>query len=188
MKLLSVLMLFITTIGFSQTIDTLFVTKNPFLVSTTIRFTLTKADSVSVDIFDLSGKNKDKLYDKAVLESGMYSIENCGEALSEGIYLLHLKTSKESKIIKLLKTSDGLLEVENENSKMYPNPTKDYVSLPYVENNTVLLFNDAGQLCLEVKNKIQIDVRALDSGVYHLVIKNEQGKIVFREKLQILRE
>lgn len=66
---------------------------NPFNPSTTIDFTLTADDHVSLNVYDVSGKLVAKVLDKD-MRAGSYNVGFRADGLSTGVYFYKLQTSK----------------------------------------------------------------------------------------------
>jgi hypothetical protein len=77
---------------------------NPFSEESTLRFTLPEEVYVEICIFDLSGRLIETLAG-AIYEAGSHDITFNGSALSQGIYLAQLKSSKGNSIIKMVHTN-----------------------------------------------------------------------------------
>ncbi len=69
-------------------------------------------------------------------------------------------------------------------NKVFPNPTSDLVNIQFRSfgNYDIKLFNTVGNLVLHKKEKsdlISFSTNSLSSGIYHLVISNNEGKTQF---------
>ncbi|MBS1514603.1 MAG: YHYH protein [Bacteroidetes bacterium] len=74
---------------------------NPFNPETTIKFDLSKAENVSLKVFDLQGKEVAALVNEK-MNTGSYSVKFNGTNLSSGVYYYTLKTSESSVTNKML--------------------------------------------------------------------------------------
>ncbi len=70
---------------------------NPFNPSTTIRFTLSTRENVSLKIYDVLGNHVHTVVDQKILTAGEHTYTWAPEGdLSSGVYLYKLQTSKET--------------------------------------------------------------------------------------------
>lgn len=81
---------------------------NPFSDKTTVKFTLTSQENISVDVFSLSGQHITTLAGNKHYTPGTYTIEWNGESSSgskadPGMYLFQLKTDTQIRIVNLIK-------------------------------------------------------------------------------------
>ncbi|MFZ0456372.1 MAG: T9SS type A sorting domain-containing protein [Ignavibacteriaceae bacterium] len=78
---------------------------NPFNPSTTIKFDLQKADNISLNIFDITGRLVDVIINDEIRHSGSYEVKYNAGDLASGVYFIVLKTNNytSSKKIVLLK-------------------------------------------------------------------------------------
>lgn len=74
---------------------------NPFNPTTTLHYDLPQADSVTLEILDLTGKKIATLVDKQQ-SAGQYALRFDASALSSGVYVASLRTSRFQKEIKML--------------------------------------------------------------------------------------
>ena len=96
--------------GSDQIRPTFAVSPNPFNASTTITFELATAGNVSIDIFDITGRNVrasratpgNAMPENQYLPAGSHSVVFDGEGLSSGIYFVRLKDGKISRTQKIL--------------------------------------------------------------------------------------
>lgn len=80
---------------------------NPFNPVTTLQFTLTKSDMISLDIVNLAGSVVATIYENTYFESGSYSLEwngktNHGHQLPTGHYIVRLQNNHGMTTRKLL--------------------------------------------------------------------------------------
>ncbi len=68
---------------------------NPFNPSTTIKFSLPKASTISLNIYDINGKLVEELIANKYFESGVYSLQFDASKLASGIYLYTLSNGKQ---------------------------------------------------------------------------------------------
>jgi len=66
---------------------------NPFNPSTTIRFELPESDVVTLQVFDLLGRNVATLIDSGQFAAGSHSVAFDGDRVASGVYIYRLHTS-----------------------------------------------------------------------------------------------
>ena len=76
---------------------------NPFNEIVNFNLGLSKPSSVSVRIFTLTGQLIDEILNDSYLSAGESTIEYNSEQLTNGIYIAEIKTSEETKRIKICK-------------------------------------------------------------------------------------
>jgi len=74
---------------------------NPFNSSTTIRFSLEKVATVSLDIYDIRGRKTDTLKD-GFMPAGYYSVEWSPENLPTGLYFCRFRTGDSDYVKKVI--------------------------------------------------------------------------------------
>lgn len=71
----------------------------------------------------------------------------------------------------------GISEIENSSLNIFPNPAIDYISVGE-EFNSLQIYNVSGSLVLDIqKNKNQINVSDLSSGVYFIQMNTTDGQL-----------
>jgi len=185
-SLLSTLFLF----GLSLRGQTLVINPNPCDQRTLASFSLTNSDTVTLQVFNVSGQLVKSLYFNSYLTAGMYQDSIFLNSSPPGIYMVFFKTnlggSKGYKIIK-----QGLVGIKqytkSESLNIYPNPVTDFLTIQTngfeVENVTFTLINPLGQMLYfkqynPPENKI--DFRGLSNGVYFLKISSVSGQNIMR--------
>ncbi|NJK96736.1 MAG: T9SS type A sorting domain-containing protein [Bacteroidales bacterium] len=95
-----------------------------------------------------------------------------------------LKLNKDFTINILDNSTTGIIESENETVQLYPNPVETYLNIVLTGDNfnLVQIYTEAGKLIIskepgEQKN-IQLDLSALDTGLYFVKIISEDNIIV----------
>uniref|UniRef100_UPI004048ED3F T9SS type A sorting domain-containing protein n=1 Tax=Gelidibacter sp. TaxID=2018083 RepID=UPI004048ED3F len=73
----------------------------------------------------------------------------------------------------------GVQEITNNNIKLYPNPTSDYINIssqtPIIE---IDMYDVLGKHVLSTSQTTQIDVSQLTSGLYFVKIQSDKGEII----------
>ncbi|MFK7982907.1 MAG: 3-coathanger stack domain-containing protein [Saprospiraceae bacterium] len=75
---------------------------NPFYNSTTIAYQLNKSEKVNLLIYDLSGQLITEMVTNEIQSAGTYQYDFNKGNLTEGMYLLYLKTEKEQLVKKMI--------------------------------------------------------------------------------------
>ena len=74
-------------------------------------------------------------------------------------------------------------EFSQSNVLIHPNPAKDIVNIDLPDSNIIFsteIFTITGQLVFKSKNKAQLDISKLNSGIYILRISTENGLVIKR--------
>lgn len=74
----------------------------------------------------------------------------------------------------------GIIETNNPNIQIYPNPTSDYIHIENIEPQSVSIYSLDGKLVKTVENANIVDVRDLNEGVYLINIDNAVLKFVIQ--------
>lgn len=93
-------------------------------------------------------------------------------------------------ICKLQNTNVAVKDILLNNTfSIYPNPTKDIVTIAiptnFSESYLLEVYNLQGQLVRkgEVTNLTILDMKEITTGTYLFILKNEEGNVVFKEKI-----
>ena len=168
--------------------DTLYVNPNPCDSILIINFSIAQNDSVSLDLLSIIGQTVTNFYNKALLPIGNYTINYVSYYLPDGVYFLELKRSAYTKIIKIIKAKGyvGINEqtVSNLKTKVFPNPTTNYITIDNQDIKEVYLYNQYGSIGLEkIIDKNVIDLSAFPSGIYLLNIFNAHHQLILNQKI-----
>lgn len=165
--------------------DTLYINPNPCDSVTTIYFTISGTDTVSLDVYDAAGQLKTNFYTNSILPSGSYTINYLTNSLPSGIYFVRLTVNSTIKNVKLIKTiSVGINEDSSfsPSIKVFPNPTDQNLNfelnLDPEEIISFSLYDAASNLVKEtLPEKVnectnyKLDTSDISEGTYLLVIK-----------------
>lgn len=85
----------------------------------------------------------------------------------------------------------GLNDSELYKFSLFPNPMSEGATIQFPESvsGKLSVYQVSGSLVREIetdKNQDFIQISGLDNGIYHLVFQNDEGKILFSERLQVL--
>jgi hypothetical protein len=169
----------------SSNIDSLYINPNPCDSVTTIYFTISGTDTVSLDVYDNLAQLKKNFYTNAILPSGSYTINYITDSLPNGSYFVRLKVNSTFKIVKLLKVIGvGINErpFSLPDITVYPNPSNDKLIIEFnsdkEEMASISLYDVTGTLVIETpperlnqSAKYNFDTRGIREGVYLLIIK-----------------
>ncbi|MFO7829493.1 MAG: endonuclease [Bacteroidales bacterium] len=80
-------------------------------------------------------------------------------------------------------TTTNIIDITiSENIQIYPNPVNQMLNIDAPENYSVEIYSTIGELILKTTEK-QIGVNQLETGIYFIVIKNENEQTVKSEKV-----
>ena len=119
-------------------------------------------DWITIDMdFAIEDVNINKV---ALLEIGIDGIGN-GSVLIDDVVFGDIVVSTEK------------INTYNSGIQVYPNPANNYIRIRNAgQEFTVSVFNTVGQHILSVKNQEQIDVSALESGLYFIQVNSKGTK------------
>jgi hypothetical protein len=93
---LFVICVLISIKGFSQSVEDLKLYPNPCESYINFQFKTIQTDTISLAIYDMTGKLRNKIVSKEVLEPGYYKIKYTANSLNAGSYLMQLTSSYKS--------------------------------------------------------------------------------------------
>ena len=167
---------------FSQTVDSLSVSPNPFSVSTTIHFDIVQSDTITLKVFNTVGQTVRTFFQSTILPSGSYNINFVGDSLADGIYFIRLDIGSTKSITKKTVKSGSTLIVKDytvvNKLIVFPNPTYDCITIPINGNKTIIVSDLNGKMVKSLTTDQQI-ISLLDiaAGQYFITIlttKNEK--------------
>jgi hypothetical protein len=179
MKSIFLLIAIIFSVSVSaQNADSVFtITENPFRDSTQFIIYDLDADTISLEIYDLTGRLSATLYSKNIL-SGTVTLTFHADSLKEGMYIAVLTKNSETHTLRILKQESVAL-VENESSfQIYPNPVSEILTIdskvPIEKIELYSLEGKAIKINTDISNT-HINVSNLANGVYLLKIASENA-------------
>ena len=102
-----ILLTLISMSCFSQSIGEVKLWPNPISKPFTIQFKVNYADTISLNIIDMIGKSRIKIFKNEFLIAGTYQIDyNFNDSLPSGLYIMLLQTTKETITNKLVYLND----------------------------------------------------------------------------------
>ncbi|WP_317899717.1 T9SS type A sorting domain-containing protein [Aurantibacillus circumpalustris] len=167
--------------------DTLFVNPNPCDSVTTIYYTLSQTDSVSLDISSVLGQVTKTFFTKSLLTAGSYSIVYVTDPLPNGVYFVSLKIGSSQKITKIVK-SKGVGLIENSLSTpdfiVYPNPTTSILNIEYHGLKSCVIIDTNGKIVLQKQTDInEINLSDLSIGTYFLKMYSDNNQLLATKKI-----
>lgn len=147
---------------------------NPFVSSTNITIYDLNHDTVTVNIFTMTGAKVATLFDSLVL-SGTISVVFNGSALPDGFYLVQLIKNSTKTAAKIIKVNTAGISIENHNKvsfKIFPNPVDDYLTIASEKSiQSCKVYTTSGRLVKNIdKNVKKIALMDLNAGVYILSV------------------
>lgn len=94
---------------------------NPFVKDVNIHFDLNKDDTVTLEVFNLIGKNVGSIYTGQALKKDAYNVVFNGDSLSDGVYFLKFHdgdTSISKKLIKDTVMTTEVFQINLENKQL----------------------------------------------------------------------
>jgi hypothetical protein len=183
-KIILLLLLISTTFINAQTPAnpiSLMASPNPFAQRTLISYTLMSADTISLDVYSLTGNLILTLKNNFAASAGAYNDSLIMNAFPDNLYLLKL-TSKHGNngVAKVIKTSTtGIAEIKIPAVKIYPNPTSATLTIENLPERAALsLVNVLGETVYTTQvasANIIVDLSKCAAGIYYLKINNGKG-------------
>ncbi|MCU0360014.1 MAG: T9SS type A sorting domain-containing protein [Bacteroidia bacterium] len=167
--------------------DTLYVNPNPCDSVTTIYFTISQTDSISLDVYNAWGQLIKSFFTKSLLSTGSYSIIYVTDSLPNGIYFVWLKIGSSQRAAKIIKSKEVGLN-ENHPSLtdivVYPNPTTCVLNIQYQGLKSYVIIDRNGKVILQNQTDLnEIDLSNLSTGTYLLKIYSDNNKLQSTKKI-----
>jgi hypothetical protein len=170
--------------------QSLTVNPNPFDKSTLASFTIAINDSVSLSLYDLTGKEIALIRPTSLLQAGSYQDSVFLDNFPAGIYYLSLKVkSGGSKALKLVKQGAVGMNVfsSGDQIQIYPNPALDRLFINCNNSSVwplrISIINTIGQAISPINNiglNEQLDLSYLSAGVYYVIVYSGNGQEMFK--------
>lgn len=186
------LTLFLVTTKFGQAqtlVDTMTVYPNPFDNVATIHFEIANNDTVTLQVLNIVGQTVRTFFSNTALPSGSYSINFYGDTLPNGIYFVRLDYSSNKSMVKKVLRNSSATAINNttaDNDKLilYPNPTRDLLTIPIDGQKTILVTNLQGQIIKTIKTDTKtISLSDLATGNYIVTIFNADNKLLTTKQI-----
>lgn len=184
------IILFCASSATSQTLDSLRVYPNPFRDSTTIYYSLEQDDTLTLKMFDLTGRTIQTFHEAEFLTSGKYQLNLLGDSLKDGIYLINYQLSSGKRLaVKALKSitaSNKSVQKTDDALLVYPNPTNGLLNIAASNIQSVSVSDLKGRILKTyTTNKQNISLTDLPPGVYLITVVNGNGE---RRTVKVVRE
>ena len=167
--------------------DTLYVNPNPCDSITTIHFTISQTDTISLDVYDVVAVLKKNIFTNTILPGGTYAINYITDSLPSGVYFVKLKINSTSKIVKLIKAQGvGIHENSLPLTKInvFPNPTTDILNIEYNGIKTIQLVDLNGKTIYQTKtDQSVINLSSFTTGVYILQVYTDKKELIVNQKI-----
>jgi len=159
-------------------------TPNPFVQRTLLNYTLTVADTISLQIFDVTGKQIINVKSNIYLSAGSYRDSILMDTFSPGVYLAYLKTKAQKPVAaRLVKTGVTGIQaiVSPVQTKVFPNPTTGKLNIDVETSfigSQITLYNSLGQIVYVGKatsSRSIIDLSPYAHGIYALFVGSTTG-------------
>lgn len=174
--------------GLAYSADSLNVYPNPFQDTLTIKFNLSQADTVSLNIYNVMGQSVKAFYQNTYLQSGLYTVLFIADTFPSGLYFVRLglknNTGISKKAIKEAHASIEKFDRENKTILLSPNPTKDLINIPLNGLKWISITNQSGQIVKSITTSAtSISLADLSVGQYYITICTETPAFMTTKKI-----
>lgn len=192
LKLKHLLILFVFSFfganSHAQTVDSLNVFPNPFSSTATIRFDLAQSDTITLRVFNMLGSKLITYFQATILPSGTYNINLIGDTLPNGVYLVRLDIGSSKSITKKVMKNNATAGIQtnhlNKNKILFPNPTKDKLSIPIEGEKMIVITDLNGRILKSMTTELEeISLLELENGSYFITVFNKKKEIVVSQKV-----
>ena len=178
---------FLTTSVKATSGDTLYVNPNPCDSVTTIYYTISQTDSVTLRVSNVLGQITKTFFTKSLMTAGSYSIIYVTDSLPNGVYFVSLKIGSSQRTAKVIK-SKGVGLNENHPSLtdfvVYPNPTTSILNIEYQGLKSYVILDLNGKTILQNQTDLnEINLSDLSTGTYVLKIYSDNNKLLSTKKI-----
>ncbi len=169
--------------------DTLYVNPNPCDSVTTIHYTISHTDSITLEIFNNLGQATKIFFTKFLMTAGTYSTVYVTDSLPDGFYYVRLKIGASQKSTKFLKSKGngvGLIEktLNLSDFNVYPNPTTSILKIEYQGVKNYIIKDITCKTIFFIQTTLnEIDLSNLSPGNYILEIYSDKKKLIATKKI-----
>ncbi|MBA2613372.1 MAG: T9SS type A sorting domain-containing protein [Bacteroidetes bacterium] len=186
------ILLFLSIFSNGQTIvDDFNINPNPFQKRAAINYSFINTDTVTINVYNVTGSLVVSPITNSVMTSGVYQDSLIMDAYPDGMYFVQLKLSTRKTIVKkAIKSNTAGIQANYmtlENIRIYPNPVKNKMTVEFAPFNKpssrIEIFNTLGQCVYSSQNLIEIneiDLSFLTQGIYHLELQGIFEKKYFK--------
>ena len=168
--------------------DTLYINPNPCDTLTNIHFVTSQTDTVSLEVFNITGQTAHVFFQNTILPSGSYSINYNTTLIPSGIYFVRLKINS-IVITKKLMVNHSLVGLEKQSIavsaiNVFPNPFINTLNIEYSGQKTIQLIDESSKLIYQTKTNLNnIIVNDVLNGTYILRVVNDENKLIVNKKI-----
>ena len=173
---------------FSQAVDSLGVFPNPFATSATIHFEIVQSDTITLRVFNTFGQTISTFFQSTILPSGSYNINLLGDSLIDGLYIIRLDIGSTKTITKTAVKNNSTSSISDflsvDKILIFPNPTKDNLTIPIFSDKTIIITDLSGN-CIKSFTTDQNEISLLDilAGQYFITVLTTNGEIITTQKI-----
>ena len=158
---------------------------NPFIDKTAVTFTISQADTVTIFVMNMLGKTIATLLPATPLPPGVFkdTLDLTGQPA--GVYHMTLKGSKNTDIIRLIKSTEVSVREQQPSTApfVFPNPSKSgqpihlHLPFPLPSSLRITLISPMGEILTEGHEfeRIPATICELPSGTYWLLVSSVEG-------------
>jgi hypothetical protein len=174
---------------FSQTTDSLSISPNPISSSTIIHFEIGQTDTITLVLFNRWGQIVKTFYDSTILQSGTYNINWPDDSLINGTYILLLNFGSKKHLAKTVVKNDLTANLDDNKSYrkdllIFPNPTKDYITIPIDDNKTITIKDQNGRTIKSfTTDQRTISISDLETGQYFITVSTDKNEVMTIQKI-----
>lgn len=174
---------------FSQTIDSLSVFPNPFNSVATIHFELAQSDTITLNVYNVSGQILITYFQSVVLPSGTYNINLQGSSLAAGIYFVRLNIGTTKNLVRKVAKIGAVSGIVDNNWEkreinFFPNPTNDLLNISVPGNKTIIVTDLSGRVVKSFQTNQQIiSLSDIENGEYFITIASDKNETSVTQKI-----
>jgi hypothetical protein len=122
------------------------------------------------------------------LPSGSYNINLLGDSLIDGLYIIRLDIGSTKTITKTAVKNNSTSSISNflsvDKILIFPNPTKDNLTIPIFSDKTIII-SDLNGKCIKSFTTDQNEISLLDilAGQYFITVLTTNGEIITTQKI-----
>ena len=175
--------------GRAQSNDSLTITPNPFGATITFRIQLASHDTVTLDMFDITGRPIRTFMKDSLMAAGVYVATFSTNTLAEGVCFVRLKLGVHKQIMKKamkVNTASGIPTIAHSQStiNLFPNPTTHVLTIPMSGIKYIAISDLNGRTCMTLQTDDNtVSLAGLPSGVYVVSVFAADQKLLTTEKI-----
>ncbi|GDX52785.1 hypothetical protein LBMAG27_18320 [Bacteroidota bacterium] len=169
------------------TTDSLYILPNPICQDLTIHYNLVSNDTVSLNIFDVTGRIVHLFFSKKLQGAAFYTIQFNADSLQPGVYIINLDYGFNHTIArKIVKECDANFQdtiTVAEKLAVYPNPVESEIIIETAGTalQQIVITDISGRVLQKINSETQneiinMNVSWLHPGIYFIPIFLADGK------------